>query len=189
MIKTLIDNDYPLDFIFATINSRIKSHKYNTEEENIQDNNSPDIISKKFKSLSHKFDFNIAYKSMNKLDKFIKRLVLKKEGNSNVTYKINCQDYDSSYVGQTKRKFKTRIKEHKADINKNFNLLSVVFCQLNKNHVLDCNNILILDLEPSYYKRTISEMIHIKKQKSGLNKAKQNDTDRLSELYLPLLNK
>ena len=65
---------------------------------------------------------------MNKLDKFIKRLVLKKEGNSNVTYKINCQDYDSSYVGQTKRKLKTRIKEHKADINKNFNLLSVVFC-------------------------------------------------------------
>jgi len=48
MIKTLIDNDYPLDFIFATINSRIKSYKYNTEEENIQDNNIPDIISKKF---------------------------------------------------------------------------------------------------------------------------------------------
>ena len=84
------------------------------------------------------------------IDKFIKTgKNVKKEDNSNVIYKINCQDCDFSYVGQTKRKLKTRIKEYKADINKSTNLLSVVCHQLNKDHVLNWNNILILDTETS----------------------------------------
>ena len=31
---------------------------------------------------------------------------------SNVVYKINCRDCDTSYVGQTKRALKTRVSEH-----------------------------------------------------------------------------
>jgi len=31
-------------------------------------------------------------------------------------YKINCRDYDASYVGQMKRQLKTRIKKYKYDI-------------------------------------------------------------------------
>jgi len=56
--------------------------------------------------------------------------------------KYNCQDDDSSYVEQTKRKLKTRIKEHKADINKLSNLLSVIcyiLLSINKDHALDWN--------------------------------------------------
>lgn len=127
MIKTLMDNDYPLDFIFITINNRIKSlsHKYNLEE-NTQENSNNNFnnnrtkrffavpylnkISKKFKRTADKFGFRIAYKLMNKLDKFIKtrKDVFKKEENCNVVHKINYQDCKSSYVGQTKRKLKTR---------------------------------------------------------------------------------
>jgi len=32
---------------------------------------------------------------------------------TNVVYKIECKDCDASYVGQTSRMLKTRIKEHK----------------------------------------------------------------------------
>jgi len=35
-----------------------------------------------------------------------------------VLYKISCLNCDSSYIGQIKRKVKTRIKEHKANIKK-----------------------------------------------------------------------
>ncbi|KYQ49867.1 hypothetical protein ALC60_11042 [Trachymyrmex zeteki] len=35
-----------------------------------------------------------------------------------MVYKISCLDRDSSYVDQTKRKAKTRIKEYKANIKK-----------------------------------------------------------------------
>jgi len=100
MIKTLIDNDYPLDFIFATINSRIKllSYKYNIERK------------KTYLIIT------------------VLIITIQKASLYNIKYKINCQNCDSSYMGQTKRKLKIRIKEHKADINKPSNLLSVISC-------------------------------------------------------------
>ena len=94
----------------------------------------------------------------------------------------------SSYVGQTKKKLKTRIKERKADIRKSISEMSVVSRhQLNEMHELDWDNIRILDIEQSLMKRRISEMIHIKSQTRGINK--QSDTEGLPDIYLPLLKK
>jgi len=50
----------------------------------------------------------------------------------------------------------------------------------------DSGGDIILDGLPSWKKRIVSEMIHIKKQQSGINK--QSNTDFLSENYLPLIN-
>ena len=51
---------------------------------------------------------------MNSMSTFIKtgKDKIKKEDLSNVVYKVNCQDCNYSYVGQTKRKLKTRLKKH-----------------------------------------------------------------------------
>jgi len=35
-----------------------------------------------------------------------------------VVYKIECKDCETSYVGQTKRRLTTRIREHRNNINK-----------------------------------------------------------------------
>ena len=95
---------------------------------------------------------------------------------------------ESSYVGQTKRKLKTRIKEHKTDIKKPTSEISVISRhRLNEMHELDWDNIRILDTEQSLMKRRISEMIHIKDQTSGINK--QSDKEGLPDVYLPLLKK
>ena len=58
-------------------------------------------ISKKFKSITKKFDFNIAYKPMNCMNIFIEtgKDKIKKEDHSNVIYKINCHDCNYFYVG------------------------------------------------------------------------------------------
>ncbi|KAG5326430.1 CP9E2 protein, partial [Pseudoatta argentina] len=89
---------------------------------------------------------------------------LPKDDQCGVVYKINCLNWESSYVGQTKRKLKTRIKKHKADTKKSFSENSVVSRHhLNEMHELDWDNIRILDTEQSLMKRRISEMIHIKK--------------------------
>ena len=70
-----------------------------------------------------------------------------------------------------KRKLKTRIKEHKADIRRSTSEMSVVSRhQLNEMHELDWDNIRILDTEQSLFKRRISEMIYIKSQISNINK-------------------
>ena len=89
-------------------------------------------------------------------------------------------------MGQPKRKLKTRIKEHKADVRKPSSEISVVSRhRLSGMHDLDWENIEILDTEQSLIKRRISEMIYIKKQTRGINK--QSDTEGLPDIYLPFL--
>jgi len=54
---------------------------------------------------------------------------------NNIVYKINCRDCKSTYVGQTKRNLKTRVKEHQNNINKKTGNLSVISeYRLEKNH-------------------------------------------------------
>jgi len=57
---------------------------------------------------------------------------------------------------------------------------------LEYGHALDWENISLLDSEPCFQKRLMSEMIFIKKQTKAINI--QNDTERLSEAYFSLLN-
>jgi len=106
---------------------------------------------------------------------------------SEVVYLIPCRDCEATYVGQTKRQLHTRIKEHKTDINKNnASPSAITLHRLESSHEFDWDNIKILDEEPIYNKKLISEMIHIKRQKNGLNN--QNDTDSLPESYSPIIN-
>ncbi|KYN30211.1 hypothetical protein ALC57_00348 [Trachymyrmex cornetzi] len=105
------------------------------------------------------------------------------DDHSNVVYKINCHGCNYSYVGQTKKRtFNTRLKEHKNDPKKPSNDLSVISRHtLDHNHRMDWDNTIILDSEQSFYKRLVSEMIYIKRQKIDLNK--QSDTERFPEIY------
>jgi len=101
-----------------------------------------------------------------------------------VVYRITCQNCDASYIGQTKRKLRTRTKEHNSDIRKKNGSPSVITeHRLNLNYDFEWDSIKLIDNERSYHKRLISEMVHIKKQQYGLNK--QSDTDLLSISYLP----
>jgi len=89
-------------------------------------------------------------------------------------------------VGQTKRLLKDRISEHRNHIKRNSNQLSAItnYRRIFK-HEFDWNNVRVLDEETNYKKCLISEMIHIKKQKCGLNS--QNETELLDPLYHDLV--
>jgi len=146
-------------------------------------------ISESFIPITKKYGFDIAYSVPNTLNSFIKRGKDKidRMAQNDCVYKISCSGCDMCYVGQTKRQLGTRLKEHMSDIKKKNGLLSVV-----SNHRLDCNHEMnwletaILDVESSYVKRMVSEMIYIKRQCNGLNK--QSDTDLLSIAYLPIID-
>jgi len=101
-----------------------------------------------------------------------------------MTYKISCLDCDVSYVGQIKRKIKTRIKEYKANIKRKLTYNSIE-THLEYGHELDWKNISLLDSlldsEPCFQKRFMSEMIFIKKQIKVINI--QNDTECLPEAF------
>jgi hypothetical protein len=161
--NTLLINDYPAKFIFETINSRIKSLINQSTIKQIDNNTDMDTtnnraswfllpyiptISDKFKTITNKFNVKLALFSLNKLSRFIKvqKDVLSNNLKKNVVYKIMCKDCDASYVGQTSRKLKTRITEHRNHINWNTNNHFVIAeHRLNCNHDFDWENIKILD--------------------------------------------
>jgi len=91
----------------------------------------------------------------------------KREEIRDVVYRIECEECDASYVGQTKRQLITRIKEHKSSTKPDQSKISVVSNHiLQTKHRFDWNNTRVLDIEHNYYKRLISEMLHIKHQKN-----------------------
>jgi len=130
----------------------------------------------------------MSFSIFNTLKRYIKRGKDRLDvlSHQDVVYKINCIDCEATYIGQTKRQLGTRILEHSKDIKKKSGSLSVISDhRLNNDHEMDWNGVEIVDTEPSYGKRLISEMIHIKKQPHGLNK--QSDTELLSDVYLPII--
>ena len=135
------------------------------------------------------FNCKLAFTILNTLRSFIRRGKddLEHVQNQNVIYRISYEDCDASYIGQTKRQLKIRLHEHVSDINISSKSPSVI-----SNHRIEENNNFkwdkmdILDVEPSYNKRLISEMVHIKKQKHGINR--QNDTESLLELYSDIIH-
>jgi len=202
-INTLLNNCYPLPFIFDTINRRLKTlwnrmivEKGINADQNLQKKQKnyftiPYVksVSESFLPITKKYGLDIAFTVPNTLNIFIKRGKdrIEPQLQNDCVYKIECSNCDMTYVGQTKRRLCTRLKEHRADINKKSGLLSVVSNhRLENNHEMNWSETTILDIEPSYTKRIVSEMIYIKKQKNALNK--QSDTDLLSDTYLPIIN-
>jgi len=112
-------------------------------------------------SMIKKSNFIVGFKGIDKLNSFIK--VQKNKTNfmskNNVVYKILCNN-DASYVGQTKRQVKIRIKEHTNNIRLEPSRHSVITEHiLEFNRSFDWKNIKILNYEPNYNKRLISEML------------------------------
>jgi len=118
-----------------------------------------------FKSVSKKSGCSIAFTILNTLSKFIKtgKDRIERPFLCDVVYKIICKVCEASYVGQTRRRLTTRIREHMNDINKKSDTPSVISThRLQEVHYFYWNDVHILDSESSWYKKIISEMIHIK---------------------------
>ncbi|XP_071580549.1 uncharacterized protein [Temnothorax nylanderi] len=200
IIQILLDNGYPLPFIFSTIKNRLR--QVFLRKNGGEDASSSltcetkyftvpyvKCMSDRFKNIAKDLYLDMAYSVAHPLKKFIKtgKDNLDKLAHSNVVYKIPCRECEATYVGQTKRQLKTRVKEHRSDINKNSGSPLVISChRLETDHDFDWDNVEILDTEPSLRKRLISEMLYIKRQTSPLNK--QKDTESLSAEYLPVLS-
>ena len=100
-------------------------------------------------------------------------------------YRINCNDCAKCYVGQSSRVLSVRIKEHQRDC-KNKKETSAVYSHVKESgHSFDFNNVKILDQEPLYFKRLISEMVFITKLDS-VNTIL--DTSNLSNIFKYYIN-
>ncbi|EZA46542.1 hypothetical protein X777_00052, partial [Ooceraea biroi] len=99
-----------------------------------------------------------------------------------VVYKIECVNCEACYIGQTKRHLETRVKEHRSDISKRDNCLSVVSKhRVFNEHDFDWCNTKILHHENHRRKREIAEMVFIKRHSNAINL--QKDTEDLPAVY------
>jgi len=200
-----LDNGYPLDLIFNKINLRLKKLFVQRTIEATDIIEAKSNVERKIlvlpfvqplsQFISSNIDRSKAYigfRCLNKLDRFIKghKDVDHTSLKNNVIYKISCNNCDATYVGQTKRQLRTRIREHKNNIKLDQSKHSVISEHIIKfNHSFDWDNdwdnAKVVDCESKFYKRIISEMIHIKEQKTSLNL--NSDTELLDESYFDIL--
>ncbi|KYN22457.1 hypothetical protein ALC57_05142 [Trachymyrmex cornetzi] len=206
-IKTLLKNGYPIDLMFREVQKRInklyttKLINLNNDDCDIHDNIDDTLGKKLFVvpyipkitntviSNLNKDVFTIGIRCMNKLNRFVKVHKDKTDtmSKNNVVYKVTCKDCEASYVGQTKRKLSTRVKEHEYNIRENPSNYSVLTNHmLEFNHSFDWKNVRVMDIESHYNKRLISEMLFIKEQHNDINA--QKDTEKLSKSYFCLLD-
>lgn len=88
---------------------------------------------------------------------------------NNIVYEFDCNNCSATYIGEKKRTLKTRISEHKRTKNQESVVLGH---QIAFNHTFNFDEAKIIDYEPNYKKRIISEMIHIKCKKRRLIRKK-----------------
>ena len=88
-------------------------------------------------------------------------------------YKINCSDCDQCYIGETKRWFETRKKEHMRDVkNGDNNATALSKHAVELGHSIDWKNYEILQIETDYHKRKFIESFYINSLSNALNDKK-----------------
>ena len=81
-----------------------------------------------------------------------------------VVYQLTCQDCEASYIGETERALKQRLKEHLKDS-------SLVGHHMGYNkHKVDSQNIRIVDRDSRWFQRGVREAIQIRSRSPTLNR-------------------
>ena len=106
---------------------------------------------------------------------------------SNIVYKIDCNDCDCTYIGQSKRKLGTRVKEHEKDV-KNCNKKSALYSHMEKKKCksMDFKNVKIIDRERNKNKRLFSEMFNIELHDNTMNR--MSDCNGLQYVFKNSIN-
>ena len=118
-----------------------------------------------------------------------------------IVYKIPCKSCDKVYVGETGRKFGTRLKEHQKDVEANqkgaytrstkkeskmeINKSAITDHANQHNHQIDWEGARIIDRESEWKTRTIKESVHIRTCKQVMNR--DEGGHQLSRVYDSIL--
>lgn len=142
------------------------------------------------KKIASRFDLNVIFKCCNKLKMFnnLGKDPIPKMYKSCVVYKIDCQDCDMSYTGQSSRIVEKRVQEHISDWKHDRDKSALVMHMRETGHKFnfDYKNIKVLDEEKSYFRRLISEMIFVTKFKC-VNRIQ--DTQNLKSVFKNYVDK
>lgn len=197
----LLNNGYPINIINKFADDRVLYCKNKMDNSHIEmsDSNSKKqnpkfylklpYVHKFYRNISRKlngFDIKVVPKIKYALNRVIKKGKDKVNKNDqvNVVYKVNCNDCDASYVGESKRGVGVRVSEHKRDSKKAHKETPFFKHMVATEHTFDFEGSQILDIEPHYYRRVTSELLNIHAQSNPINI--QQDLDKLHSMYKSL---
>lgn len=201
-IKSILkENNYPEQFIEITIKKRLNKLKFQkTTNQNLKHQINQEEAKKKFVSIPYiphtsekianilkKYEINVAYKPNKSNNRFFTKTkdTIDKLSQINTVYKINCQQCNSNYIGQSKQQLKKRVYQHEYSVKNKIISTALSEHHIETGHNFDFKNVSILKQENNYHKRLLTEMIEIKKEKNAVNF--RTDTHNLSTIYHTLL--
>jgi hypothetical protein len=85
---------------------------------------------------------------------------------SGVIYKIECDQCEGTYIGETKRPLSTRVKEH-LKINSNSALAEHTE---STGHIIPASSASVINIETNLFKRKVKEAIEIYKHQPTMNR-------------------
>jgi len=176
VFETLLNNNYLIDFIFNTINDRLKSLLSNKIlKQNTNDTFNKDIVKKswftipfvseisyKFKDIIKNLDVDLVFFSLNSLILLLKHkdLLLNKT-KKNIIHKIYYKDCDPPMSGR-QGELKKRESQNIVMTSEETRIIILLLPnRLDLNHDFDWEGTEIVDQERFLYKQRISEMLHI----------------------------
>ena len=144
--------------------------------------------SKRMRDITHNENISFAHRANQTLSGLFTHTKDKvnKDEQSNVVYEISCS-CEGKYIGTTKRMLKTRISEHKNDIEKKKNGTALAQHVLEHNHKPNFHNVKILDKEKRESIRLTLESLRIQ-QKGNLALNTKEDRDSTKSVYSVILN-
>ena len=184
VITKLNANGYPTSFINSCQlrlhhNSRQPGDK-NTKRDFVV---LPYCLFEKLARLVGKHNIKLSYKPVRAIASFFKKPKdpLSKESATEAVYKINCNNCNAVYIGQTSRALRTRMPVHsRAIATLDRNSLLVKHTQ-HTGYDFDLDNVTIVDKCPQWRNRLVLEAWHSAKNKNAIN-------EHLYEFQLVLFN-
>ena len=181
VLDTLQINNYPVCFLTDCLKS--VQQKHTQQQQHLQQQQQQDQsqgftllpyvsgTSEKIARVLKSYNVKVAHKPVRTISSILTKPKDKvpKADRTNVVYKIKCNDCSKTYIGQTQRALKTRVKEHqKAVFNQDKNSLIAEHCT-NSNHNFDFDNTTVLDYAKNWNKRLLLEAFHSKGDVNSIN--------------------
>ena len=180
--RTMELNDFPTKLVTKTIKKTLSSHNKNKKVR--EEDHSINLYLPYEKGLSEQISkmskiYNV--KVIHTKNKSLKD-IMKEKDNSNISkmetqgvvYKIKCTTCEKSYIGETGRKLKIRVNEHKNDVRNNNNNISGLSQHAKETgHEIDWEGVEIIYKENNFNKRKFKEALVIKENSDKILNKKE----------------
>ena len=106
-------------------------------------------------------NINIVTETSRKIEDIIKNRTQKPKQEDSIVYKIPCGECSQSYIGETRRGLKTRISEHKRDVQHHRTSNALVIHIDKESHLPDWSNAVVLNKGLTRKRRKTRESAYI----------------------------